>query len=106
MCEQWKKALNLPNGQAPANHEKREILPVATDTGRVYNGSAGKKVGALTGKEKGTCDGVDLERLILNEFQQLNDQEKIDFLFSFCSSFGAAQEGILFDQQSELKQNP
>ena len=112
MCDQGIKdhktsdRMNRTGHVAPANRAKREILPVATDTGRVYNGSAGKKVGALTGKEKGTCDGVDLERLILNEFQQLNDQEKIDFLFSFCSSFGAAQEGILFDQQSELKQNP
>ena len=59
MREQWKEALNLRQDQAPASRADRKDLPVETDTGRVYNGSAGKKVGALTGKENRICDVVD-----------------------------------------------
>ncbi len=91
MCEQWKKALNLPNGQAPANHEKREILPVATDTGRVYNGSAGKKVGALTGKEKGTCDGVKEISTLFSELSEKHQNQLISLIDFLAASFDEQQ---------------
>lgn len=101
MCEQWKKALNLPNGQAPANHEKREILPVATDTGRVYNGSAGKKVGALTGKEKGTCDGVDKRYGLINKIQSFTEAEMNEFIYRVQQELN-----LRFDQDFQQENHP
>ena len=65
MCDQGIKdhktrdRMNRTGHVAPANRAKREILPVETDTGKVYNGSAGKKVGALTGKESMSCTYVE-----------------------------------------------
>lgn len=50
--------------------------------------------------------GHNLDDGILKEFQELNHQEKMDFLSLAFSWFGAVQEETSFDQLLEQKQNP
>jgi|GEM_PF-3681560 len=107
MCDQGIKdhktsdRMNRTGHVAPASRADRKDLPVETNTGMVYNGSAGKKVGALTGKEKGTCDGVEKRCGLIDKIQSFTEAEMNEFIYRVRQELN-----LRFDQDFQQENHP